>query len=253
MVAPKKVDFGYQRVDPDLKTRLVNDVFSSVSEKYDLMNDLMSGGLHRWWKNIAVQMSGIRKGQSVLDLAGGTGDMAMRFIPYLRNNNATGSVVAADINYAMLNHGRSRLLNKGFCEGITWVQADAQQLPFSDHTFDLVSIAFGLRNITDINKALNEMYRVLKKNGKLLILEFSHPQNPTINTLYQRYSFQLLPKLGQYIAGDEKSYRYLVESIQKHPKQEDLLNMLSVANFAQCEYHNLSAGIVAIHTGIKHG
>lgn len=248
-----KVNFGYQRLSPDEKTRRVGAVFDSVAPNYDLMNDLMSGGMHRWWKSVAVQLSAVRNGQHVLDLAGGTGDMAMRLIPYLLDEQGQedGEIVVADINESMLQRGRGRLLNKGFCRNIHWIQANAECLPFADKCFDLVSIAFGLRNITDIPKALRQMYRVLKPGGRLLVLEFSHPTQSVVRRLYDTYSFAVLPRLGKWIAKDADSYHYLVESIRTHPDQESLLKTLSEAGFRDCDYHNLSGGVVAIHRGYR--
>jgi demethylmenaquinone methyltransferase/2-methoxy-6-polyprenyl-1,4-benzoquinol methylase len=247
-----QVNFGYKRVSPEEKTRRVGEVFDSVAGQYDLMNDLMSAGIHRWWKNMAVQLSAVRPGQRVLDLAGGTGDMAMRFVPHLKAKDAfqtDGELVIGDINGAMLAHGQDRLLDKGFCQNIHWIQADAQQLPFADKSFDLISIAFGLRNVTDMPKALKEMHRVLKVGGRVLILEFSKPTNPAINYLYDRYSFSVLPWLGETVAGDADSYRYLSESIRTHPDQQSLLDLMTDAGFRDGDFNNLSGGIVAIHRG----
>ena len=248
----KLVNFGYQRVSSEEKTRRVGEVFDSVASRYDLMNDLMSCGIHRWWKSVVVQLGSVRSGQRILDLAGGTGDMAMRFMPHLKSEDpmhADGELVIGDINAAMLKHGRNRMLNKGFCKNIHWVQANAESLPFSDKSFDLVSIAFGLRNITHMSKALKEIRRVLKIKGLLLILEFSRPTNSVLNYLYDRYSFSVLPWLGETIANDATSYRYLSESIRTHPDQESLLKIISEAGFADCDFNNLSGGIVSIHRG----
>lgn len=247
-----RVNFGYQRVSPQEKTRRVGSVFDSVAPRYDLMNDLMSAGIHRWWKDVAVQLSAIRPGQRILDLAGGTGDMAMRFIPHLQSktpHGKNGDLTIGDINESMLRHGRNRLLNKGFCSQIHWAQVNAEHLPFADKSFDLVSIAFGLRNITHMPKSLEEMRRVLKVGGRLLVLEFSKPTNPMISYFYNHYSFSILPRLGQIIAKDADSYRYLSESIRTHPDQRSLLNIMTKAGFANCDFHNLSNGIVAIHRG----
>lgn len=240
--------FGYQTVPMANKAQRVADVFHSVADKYDLMNDLMSVGIHRVWKRITIEMSAVRAGHKVLDIAGGTGDLAAKFAARV---GAEGTVVLADINDSMLRVGRDRLLDRGIVENVRFAQADAQHLPFPDNSFDLVSIAFGLRNVTDKDLALRSMLRVLKPGGRLLILEFSKPQNPLIEKLYDGYSFNLLPKLGQLFARDENSYRYLAESIRMHPDQQTLQSMLDSAGFVNTDYHNMSAGIVALHRGIK--
>lgn len=240
--------FGYQTVPVANKAQRVADVFHSVAEKYDLMNDLMSVGIHRIWKRITIEMSAVRAGHKVLDIAGGTGDLAAKFAARV---GPEGTVVLADINDSMLRIGRDRLLDRGVVENVRFAQADAQHLPFPDNSFDLVSIAFGLRNVTDKDLALRSMLRVLKPGGRLLILEFSKPQNPLIEKLYDGYSFNLLPKLGQLFARDENSYRYLAESIRMHPDQQTLQSMLDSAGFVNTDYHNMSAGIVALHRGIK--
>ena len=240
--------FGYQTVPVANKAQRVADVFHSVADKYDLMNDLMSVGIHRVWKRITIEMSAVRTGHKVLDIAGGTGDLAAKFATRV---GPEGTVVLADINDSMLRVGRDRLLDRGIVENVRFAQADAQQLPFPDNSFDLVSIAFGLRNVTDKDLALRSMLRVLKPGGRLLILEFSKPQNPLIEKLYDGYSFNLLPKLGQLFARDENSYRYLAESIRMHPDQQTLQSMLDSAGFVNTDYHNMSAGIVALHRGIK--
>ena len=240
--------FGYQTVPMANKAQRVADVFHSVADKYDLMNDLMSVGIHRVWKRITIEMSAVRAGHKVLDIAGGTGDLAAKFAARV---GPEGTVVLADINDSMLRVGRDRLLDRGIVENVRFAQADAQHLPFPDNSFDLVSIAFGLRNVTDKDLALRSMLRVLKPGGRLLILEFSKPQNPLIEKLYDGYSFNLLPKLGQLFARDENSYRYLAESIRMHPDQLTLQSMLDSAGFVNTDYHNMSAGIVALHRGIK--
>ena len=240
--------FGYQTVPMANKAQRVADVFHSVADKYDLMNDLMSVGIHRVWKRITIEMSAVRPGHKVLDIAGGTGDLAAKFAARV---GPEGTVVLADINDSMLRVGRDRLLDRGIVENVRFAQADAQHLPFPDNSFDLVSIAFGLRNVTDKDLALRSMLRVLKPGGRLLILEFSKPQNPLIEKLYDGYSFNLLPKLGQLVARDENSYRYLAESIRMHPDQQTLQSMLDSAGFVNTDYHNMSAGIVALHRGIK--
>lgn len=244
----KTTHFGYQTVPMANKAQRVADVFHSVADKYDLMNDLMSVGTHRVWKRITIEMSAVRAGHKVLDIAGGTGDLAAKFAARV---GPEGTVVLADINDSMLRVGRDRLLDRGIVENVRFAQADAQHLPFPDNSFDLVSIAFGLRNVTDKDLALRSMLRVLKPGGRLLILEFSKPQNPLIEKLYDGYSFNLLPKLGQLFARDEKSYRYLAESIRMHPDQQTLQSMLDSAGFVNTDYHNMSAGIVALHRGIK--
>lgn len=240
--------FGYQTVPVANKAQRVADVFHSVADKYDLMNDLMSVGIHRVWKRITIEMSAVRTGHKVLDIAGGTGDLAAKFATRV---GPEGTVVLADINDSMLRVGRDRLLDRGIVENVRFAQADAQQLPFPDNSFDLVSIAFGLRNVTDKDLALRSMLRVLKPGGRLLILEFSKPQNPLVEKLYDGYSFNLLPKLGKLFARDETSYRYLAESIRMHPDQQTLQSMLDSAGFVNTDYHNMSAGIVALHRGIK--
>ncbi len=240
--------FGYQTVPMANKAQRVADVFHSVADKYDLMNDLMSVGIHRVWKRITIEMSAVRAGHKVLDIAGGTGDLAAKFAARV---GPEGTVVLADINDSMLRVGRDRLLDRGIVENVRFAQADAQHLPFPDNSFDLVSIAFGLRNVTDKDLALRSMLRVLKPGGRLLILEFSKPQNPLVEKLYDGYSFNLLPKLGKLFARDETSYRYLAESIRMHPDQQTLQSMLDSAGFVNTDYHNMSAGIVALHRGIK--
>ena len=244
----KTTHFGYQTVPMANKAQRVADVFHSVADKYDLMNDLMSVGTRRVWKRITIEMSAVRAGHKVLDIAGGTGDLAAKFAARV---GPEGTVVLADINDSMLRVGRDRLLDRGIVENVRFAQADAQHLPFPDNSFDLVSIAFGLRNVTDKDLALRSMLRVLKPGGRLLILEFSKPQNPLIEKLYDGYSFNLLPKLGQLFARDENSYRYLAESIRMHPDQQTLQSMLDSAGFVNTDYHNMSAGIVALHRGIK--
>lgn len=240
--------FGFKTVSPDEKTNLVTAVFDSVAGKYDLMNDLMSFGLHRLWKRYAVALSSVRPGQSVLDLAGGTGDVTRLFAERV---GPTGRVVLADINASMLSIGRDRLVNRGVVGNLNVVQANAETLPFLDNQFDIVSIAFGLRNVTRKEVALAEMYRVLKPAGRLLVLEFSQPQQPLLSKAYDLYSFQVLPQLGKLITQDAASYRYLAESIRRHPDQEQLANALREAGFSEVQYHNLLTGIVALHRGIK--
>lgn len=239
--------FGFKQVATDDKQSLVRAVFNSVASKYDLMNDVLSFGAHRLWKRYTVASSNVKVGDKVLDIAGGTGDLAIEFRKKVGDN---GQVILSDINAAMLNEGRKNLTNKGIF-GVEFVQLNAQHLPFNNNTFDCVSIAFGLRNVTDKNQALKEMYRILKPGGCLLILEFSTTDSALLKKLYDFYSFNIMPKLGGIIADDEASYQYLVESIRKHPNQETLKDMVLNADFDFCEYHNLSGGIVALHKGIK--
>ena len=240
--------FGYREVDEDAKAGLVANVFHSVAGRYDLMNDLMSGGIHRIWKRFTIELSAVREGQSVLDIAGGTGDLAAKFADIV---GPTGRVVLADINESMLNVGRDKLLDHGYQGNLEFVQADAQYLPFPDDSFDCVSIAFGLRNVTDKALALRSMLRVLKPGGRLLVLEFSKPVNPLLEKAYDSYSFRVLPFMGRLVAGDSDSYQYLAESIRMHPDQDTLLGMLEDAGFVNCEYHNLTGGVVALHRGFK--
>ena len=243
----KTTHFGFKDVATEEKQRLVRGVFDSVASKYDLMNDVLSFGAHRLWKRYTIASSNVKTGDKVLDIAGGTGDLAMAF---RKKVGDTGQVILSDINAAMLNEGRSNLTNNGVF-GIDFVQLNAEQIPFSDNSFDCVSIAFGLRNVTDKAKALAEMYRILKPGGCLLILEFSKTDSDLLKKFYDFYSFNIMPKLGGIIADDEDSYQYLAESIRKHPDQETLKNMVLEAGFGFCEYHNLSGGIVALHKGIK--
>ena len=240
--------FGFRRVDTAEKSRLVKGVFDSVASQYDLMNDLMSGGVHRLWKWFAAAMTGIRPGDTVLDVAAGSGDLTARLSQQV---GPRGMVIAADINAAMLEVGRDRLTNRGICGNVTFVQANAERLPFGANHFTCATIAFGLRNVTDKAAALHSLYGVLKPGGKLLVLEFSRPVTPTLAKVYDWYSFNVLPKLGKTITRDEASYRYLAESIRMHPNQEDMKDMMRQAGFERCEYLNLSAGIVALHTGYK--
>ena len=241
-------DFGFTRVARDAKAGMVRGVFDSVASRYDLMNDLMSGGIHRLWKRFTIELSAARPGQTVLDIAGGTGDLAARFS---RLVGPEGKVILADINAAMLEVGRDRLIDKGAAGNIEVVQADAQTLPFEDNSIDCITIAFGLRNVTDKDMALRSMLRVLRPGGRLLVLEFSKPTSPLLGKIYDQYSFQILPRMGRLIAQDADSYRYLAESIRKHPDQETLLEMMGDAGFAECQYHNMTGGIVAVHRGLK--
>ena len=241
-------DFGYERVKTAEKAGRVREVFDSVAAQYDLMNDLMSGGLHRLWKRFTIELSAVRSGQTVLDIAGGTGDLAAKFSKLV---GADGEVILADINAAMLSVGRDRLIDKGALSNIDVVQADAQFLPFEDNSIDCITIAFGLRNVTDKAKALRSMHRVLKPGGRVLVLEFSKPTSPLLSKIYDAYSFSALPAMGKLITDDADSYRYLAESIRKHPDQESLLEMVEDAGFIDCRYHNMTGGIVAVHRGIK--
>jgi len=243
----KTTHFGYREVPVREKEGLVHEVFASVAGKYDLMNDLMSLGVHRAWKRDFVANSGVRLGQRVLDLAGGTGDIAALMSKRVGRN---GRVVLSDINEAMLEVGRSRLEDRGISGNVSYALANAEKLPFGDSEFDAVTIAFGLRNVTDKDAALAEMYRVLRPGGKALILEFSEVQPEFLKKVYDGYSFGLLPVLGKLVAGDEASYRYLAESIRKHPPQEELARMMRDAGFDQVRFRNLTGGIVAIHTGV---
>ena len=244
----KTTHFGFQQVPVNEKANKVADVFHSVASKYDIMNDLMSGGIHRLWKRFTIDLSSVRKGHRVLDIAGGTGDLTKQFSKLVGKD---GHVVLADINSSMLEVGRERLTNQGLTDNIEYVQANAESLPFNDNSFDVITIAFGLRNVTDKDKALRSMLRVLKPGGRLLVLEFSKPGNPLLEKVYDTYSFSLLPKIGQVIAGDSESYKYLAESIRMHPDQETLKDMMADAGFVRCNFHNMTGGIVALHKGIK--
>ncbi len=247
MADNKTTHFGYQDVPWKEKQRKVAGVFHSVAQKYDVMNDLMSMGIHRVWKRFTIELSGVHRGQRVLDIAGGTGDLAAKFA---RLVGEEGEVVLADINDSMLKVGRDNLANKGVVGNVQYVQANAECLPFPDNHFDCITIAFGLRNVTDKDKALQSMFRVLKPGGKLLVLEFSKP-NKMLAPAYDIYSFKLLPLMGKLVANDAESYRYLAESIRMHPDQETLKDMMQTAGFSQCEYFNLTGGIVALHRGYK--
>ncbi len=245
----KKTHFGFTEVPLHEKAQRVADVFRSVAPKYDLMNDLMSFGLHRLWKRFTIAQSGVRAGQRVLDVAGGTGDLTREFAKQVGKD---GLVVLADINEKMLQVGRERLTDQGIVGNIRYVQADAESLPFPDNYFDCISIAFGLRNVTDKPAALRSMYRILKPGGKLLILEFSQPALPWLESIYNTYSFNIIPKLGEWITGDPASYQYLVESIRMHPNQAALKHMMTECEFEDVQFHNLAGGIVALHKGFKY-
>jgi demethylmenaquinone methyltransferase / 2-methoxy-6-polyprenyl-1,4-benzoquinol methylase len=249
MTTPDRpVDFGFEKVPWAQKAERVRAVFSSVAGKYDLMNDLMSFGAHRLWKHFTLSLTGLKAGQRALDVAGGTGDLA---IGLARQVGKTGQVVLSDINPEMLAAGRDRRLDAGFAGTVECVLADAERLPCADDSFDCVTIGFGLRNVTDKAAALSSMHRVLKPGGQLLVLEFSKPVAPGLKPLYDAYSFGVLPRLGEWVAKDAASYRYLAESIRVHPDQETLLAMLNEAGFGQTRYHNLTGGIVAVHRGYK--
>ena len=237
--------FGFKTVDENDKARQVRGVFDSVAPKYDVMNDLMSGGLHRAWKAYTVMVANLREGNRVLDIAGGTGDLSLAFS---KKVGTTGQVVHTDINEAMLRVGRDRLINKGVV--LPTLVCDAEKLPFPDHYFDVVSVAFGLRNMTHKDEALKEMNRVLKPRGRLLVLEFSKIAKP-LEKAYDWYSFSVLPKIGSMVAGDADSYRYLAESIRMHPGQEELKSLMKQSGFGHVDYHNMTGGIVALHVGIK--
>lgn len=245
----KTTDFGYKEIPIHEKAKHVAEVFSSVASKYDLMNDLMSFGLHRLWKRFTLGKSNVRAGQWVLDVAGGTGDLAKEFV---KKVGKEGQVILTDINENMLQVGRDRLLDAGINGNLCYVQSDAEQLPFKEDLFDCITIAFGLRNVTNKGTALQNMYRVLKPGKKLLVLEFSKPGLPWLQSIYDAYSFHVIPKLGEWICKDKDSYQYLVESIRRHPDQEQLKHLMLESGFDEVNYYNLSGGIVALHEGIKY-
>jgi len=240
--------FGYEQVATDEKQGKVADVFHSVADKYDVMNDLMSAGIHRLWKRYTIETSGAKKGDTILDLAGGTGDLAIKFTRIVGPN---GKVTLSDINPSMLENGRKRLTDMGIAGNIEYVEANAEDLPFEDNTYNITTMAFGLRNVTDKAAALRSIYRCLKPGGKLMVLEFSKPVVPGLNTIYDAYSFKLLPLIGKVVANDAESYRYLAESIRMHPDQETLKGMFEDAGFEKCSYHNMTGGIVSLHVGYK--
>tara|TARA_B000000475_G_scaffold206619_1_gene168706 strand:+ start:723 stop:1487 length:765 start_codon:yes stop_codon:yes gene_type:complete len=242
-----KTNFGFKEVDSNIKADLVGNVFDTVSKNYDLMNDLMSFGIHRLWKKVTIETSGIRDDFVVLDLAGGTGDMVKLMREKISDK---GMLILSDINQSMLREGRDRLINEGI-EGIQTAQIDAQYLPFEDNTFDLITIAFGLRNVTNKEKALQSIHNALKPGGKLVVLEFSRPQNEAFREIYDLFSFEVIPKIGELIAQTEESYRYLAESIRMHPVQEELKKMMEDSGFTKCKFDNLTNGVVAIHSGQK--
>ena len=239
--------FGYKTVAREEKASHVKDVFDSVSNNYDVMNDLMSAGLHRLWKKHTIEKASVKKGYQVLDLAGGTGDLAKAFTKQVGNS---GHVVLADINLSMLEEGRARLIDAGASNNLSIIQLNAENLPFHDNSFDLITVAFGLRNVTNKQQALNSIYKTLKPGGKLLILEFSKPMS-VIQPIYDLYSFKVLPFLGDLVAKDADSYRYLAESIRMHPDQNTLITMMEEANLERCRFQNFTGGIVALHEGYK--
>lgn len=240
-------DFGFKQVPTEQKAALVKQVFSSVAPKYDVMNDLMSLGLHRFWKFFTIQLAQVKPHQRVLDVAGGTGDLTKAFAKALKG---TGELWLLDINAAMLNVGRDKLLDQGYHQ-VAYVQGNAQSLPFPDEYFDVITIAFGLRNVTDKDAALASMYRCLKPGGQLLVLEFSKVQCAPLQKAYDFYSFNILPKLGEWVANDRDSYQYLAESIRRHPDQHTLKAMMESVGFASCQVHNFLKGVVALHRGYK--
>lgn len=244
-----KTHFGYETIDASEKAKRVAGVFHSVAQKYDVMNDLMSLGIHRLWKKTAIDLLGVRCGHVVLDLAGGTGDLTAKISEKMGDR---GKVILSDVNSSMLSIGRDRMIDRGLCGNIFYALLDAEQIPFSDNTFDRVIIGFGLRNVTDKDAALREMCRVLKPGGRAIILEFSKPVLPGLQSVYDTYSFKILPWLGKTVLNDADSYRYLAESIRMHPDQETLKKMMEQAGFENIDVHNLSGGIVAIHRGYKY-
>lgn len=243
-----QTSFGFRKVESKAKAGLVAGVFHSVAKRYDIMNDLMSGGVHRVWKALTIESSGVRSGNAVLDIAGGTGDLAAKFV---KKVGPEGKVVLADINESMLSVGRERMIDKGYCGNLDYCLADAEALPFESDHFDCVSIAFGLRNVTNKQRALESMLRVLKPGGRLLVLEFSKPLYPWLEKLYDEYSFRVIPLIGQLITNDRESYQYLAESIRMHPDQESLAEMMRMAGFEKVNYHNMTGGVVALHIGYK--
>ncbi len=240
--------FGYKKVDPREKTRMVESVFDSVASRYDLMNDLMSGGIHRLWKKRFVQMMSPRPARRLLDVAGGTGDIAFR---YRATAGESADITVCDINREMLKVGRSRAIDRGYVNGFDWVAGNAEKLPFGNREFHLYSIAFGLRNVTHIDDALSEAFRVLKPGGQFFCLEFSHLKNAALQKIYDEYSFRIIPEIGERVAKDRASYQYLVESIRQFPKQAELKARMEQAGFERVTVTNLSGGIAAIHTGLR--
>jgi demethylmenaquinone methyltransferase/2-methoxy-6-polyprenyl-1,4-benzoquinol methylase len=241
-----EVDFGFRRVAPEEKAPLVRGVFDSVADRYDLMNDLMSGGLHRLWKNSMIRWLNPHSGMKILDIAGGTGDIALRLLA-----RADCQVTVADINFSMLEQGRDRAIDHNRLADIEWICANAESIPYPDNSFDAYTIAFGIRNVTYIDKALAEAFRVLKPGGRFLCLEFSHVAQPLLHKLYDTYSFHVIPQIGKMVTGSAESYRYLVESIRKFPDQEKFATMLRKAGFGNVQYRNMTQGVVALHSGRK--
>lgn len=248
MSSNNMTDFGFEKISQEEKTHRVASVFNSVATHYDLMNDVMSFGIHRLWKRFSIELASIRPSHWLLDLAAGTGDLSLRMAPLL---DTSGQLFVTDINASMLAIARKRLIEKGLVNNVHYIQISAEVIPFPDNTFDVITLAFGLRNITHKDMALKSIFHTLKPGGKLIILEFSHPTSLFLNKLYDLYSFNFLPLFGKIIANDEKSYRYLVESIRMHPNQAALCNMMLEAGFERCDYHNLTGGVVAIHRGYK--
>lgn len=249
MPSNKQTHFGYRNVDEQDKAGLVGEVFRSVAGKYDIMNDLMSMGQHRLWKTFAARQSGLKLGDHVLDIAAGTGDMSKKFADQV---GKSGKVTMTDINPAMLDQGKARMVNEGYVGNIEFGIEDAESLSFDDSQFNCVSISFGLRNVTHICKALSSMHRVTLPGGRLLVLEFSHPTSPLLKKIYDAYSFSVIPKIGEIVANDRDSYQYLVESIRKHPDQETLKKMMLDAGFDEVRVHNLNGGVVALHIAYKY-
>ncbi len=248
MSEQETIDFGYQQVPKSEKKNKVAEVFHSVANKYDVMNDLMSFGIHRLWKRFTIELSAARPGHKILDIAGGTGDLASAFANIVGDQ---GNVVLADINGSMLEVGRERMVDRGHTSNVDYIQANAEELPFPDNYFNCITIAFGLRNVTDKQKALESMFRVLKPGGRLLVLEFSKPTSQLLSKVYDEYSFKALPLMGKLVTDDADSYKYLAESIRMHPDQETLKAMMQKAGFDPVTYHNMTGGIVALHRGIK--
>lgn len=247
----EQADFGYRKVDAVKKAGLVDEVFSSVANRYDLMNDLMSGGLHRLWKDKFVGGITLKKGTNILDMAGGTGDIAFRILEKAKKQRASINITISDINEEMLGQGRVRAIDRGIVEGVEWQQADAEKLPFKKDSFDCYTIAFGIRNVTHIDKALKEAFRVLKPGGHFYCLEFSNVNNPLLKKIYDVYSFEMIPRIGRAVTGNKDAYQYLVESIRKFPDRDRFTQMIEKAGFAKVHSKSLTKGVVAIHTGVK--